>query len=75
MFSGRLVKKARIDKGLKAYYVAKKARISTWYLSVIENGKRSPSLKTLQAIAGAIGIEVTEFFLGSDIGDSHINKK
>jgi len=63
MFSGSLVKKARQDRGLKAYYVARKAKISSWYLSMIENNKRSPTLETLQAIAGAIGIEVTEFFL------------
>jgi transcriptional regulator with XRE-family HTH domain len=69
MFSGRLVKKARQDRSLKAYYVARKAHISTWYLSVIENGKRSPSLKTLQAIAGAIGTDVTEFFLTSNVSE------
>ncbi|HWQ73031.1 MAG TPA: helix-turn-helix transcriptional regulator [Desulfitobacteriaceae bacterium] len=62
MFSGKLVKKARQERCLKAYYVARKANISTWYLSVIENGRRSPSLKTLQAIAGAIGTDVTDFF-------------
>jgi transcriptional regulator with XRE-family HTH domain len=62
MFSGRLVQKARKEKGLKAMYVARKAGISLWYLSVIENGKRTPSLKTLQAIAEVLGTEVTEFF-------------
>lgn len=70
MFSGRLVKKAREDRGLKANYVAKKAKISPWYLSMIENGKRYPALETLQAIANAVGIEETEFFLAANVGDS-----
>lgn len=70
MFSGKLVKKAREDRGLKANYVAKKAHISPWYLSMIENGKRSPALETLEAIAGAVGINETEFFLAPNISDS-----
>jgi len=70
MFSGRLVKKAREDRGLKALYVAKKAKISPWYLSMIENGKRNPALETLQALADAIGIEVTEFFLAPSVSDT-----
>lgn len=71
MFSGKLVKKAREERGLKASYIAKKANISPGYLSMIENGKRNPALETLQAIAGAIGIDVTEFFLSPDVCSSH----
>ncbi|AHF07271.1 helix-turn-helix domain-containing protein [Desulfitobacterium metallireducens] len=70
MFSGSLVKKAREDRGLKAYYIARKAKISPWYLSMIENNKRSPALETLQAIADAVEIEVTEFFLAPNVSDS-----
>ncbi|MCL6559887.1 MAG: helix-turn-helix transcriptional regulator [Firmicutes bacterium] len=70
MFSGRLIKKAREDRGLKASYIAKKANISPWYLSMIENGKRNPSLETLQAIASAVGVDVTEFFLEAEVSDT-----
>ena len=70
MFSGKLIKKARADRGLKAHFVAKKAYISPWYLSMIENGKRTPTLETLQAIADAVGIDVTEFFLALEVSDS-----
>jgi len=69
VFSGKLIKKAREDRGLKASYVARKAKISPWYLSMIENGKRNPSLETLQAIAGAVGVEVTEFFLTTGVSE------
>lgn len=70
MYSGYLVKKARESRGLKAYYVAKKAKISPWYLSMIENGKRNPALETLHSIADAVGIDVSEFFSASDISDT-----
>jgi len=73
MFSGRLIRKARNDRGLKANYVAKKAGISLWYLSMIENGKRRPALNTLQNIAQAIGVEDVEFFLAHDVSDT-LNK-
>lgn len=69
MFSGKLIKKAREDRGLKALFVAKKSNISPWYLSMIENGKRSPALETLQSIADAVGTDVTEFFLASNVRD------
>ncbi|MGB7874853.1 MAG: cupin domain-containing protein [Anaerolineales bacterium] len=32
-------------------------------LSLIENGKTSPSVSTLQQLAGALGVPVTEFFV------------
>ncbi len=62
MYSGTLIKKARKARGLKAYYIARKANISSWHLSRIENDKRKPGLETLEAIARAIGVEVGEFF-------------
>lgn len=63
MFSGSQIRQARNERGLKANYVGRKAKISIWHLSMIENDKRKPSIDTLQAIANAIGVDVTEFFL------------
>lgn len=40
---GRRIKEIRDGRGIKANYVAEKAGISLWYLSMIENGKRTPS--------------------------------
>lgn len=59
---GRRIKEIRDNAGLKAKFVAKKAGISLWYLSMIENGKRKPSLDKLEAIADVLGVEVEEFF-------------
>jgi transcriptional regulator with XRE-family HTH domain len=42
--------------------LAKKADISTAYLSQIENGKRNPTVNTMKAIAAILGIDI-EFLL------------
>ena len=38
--------------------LAAEVGISAAYLSQIENGKRTPSMKTLQAIAGALAVDL-----------------
>jgi transcriptional regulator with XRE-family HTH domain len=42
--------------------VAKKARISVSFLSMIERGERSPSIETLGDIADALGVSLSELF-------------
>lgn len=53
---GRALKICRAALGLTQQDVAKKARITTSYLSLIEGGKRSPSLATLERISKAMGV-------------------
>lgn len=54
---GQKVKYERLKKSLKQYEVAKKAGISNTYLSDIEVGRTSPSLKTLDKIAKALEVD------------------
>jgi len=67
---GKRIKEIREASGIKANYVAKKAGISLWYLSMIENGKRVPSLEKLETIADVLGVEVAQFFLTNDISET-----
>ncbi len=53
---GRALKICRAALELTQQDVAKKAHITTSYLSLIEGGKRSPSLATLERISKAMGV-------------------
>ena len=55
---GEIIKRERLKKSLKQYELAEKASISNTYLSDIEVGRTSPSLKTLNNIAKALEIDV-----------------
>jgi transcriptional regulator with XRE-family HTH domain len=48
----------RERQGLSLREVARQAQISPEALSSIESGKRYPSLRTLEALAGALRIQV-----------------
>lgn len=51
------IKRYRISKHLTQEKLSEKAGISTDYISLIERGKRTPSLKRLYEIAEVLGIE------------------
>ncbi len=56
-----MLKERREAVGLTREQLAKKARVTTAYVSMIEAGKRkSPSLAVLQRLAKALGVPVTE---------------
>lgn len=58
---GEKIKCERLKKSLKQYELAKKAGISNTFLSDIEVGRTSPSLKTLDKIAKALEIDIKTF--------------
>ena len=43
-----------------------RAGIVPSFLSQIENGKRSPTITTLDALAGALDVPITDFFKTAD---------
>lgn len=57
---GEKIKCERLKKSLKQYELAKKANISNTYLSDIEVGRTTPSIKTLNKIAKALEIDYIE---------------
>jgi DNA-binding XRE family transcriptional regulator len=53
----------RAGAGLSIRALAGLSKLNVNTLSLIENGKTSPSVSTLQQLAGALGVPVTEFFV------------
>lgn len=59
---GNRLRELRRQQGLSLRALAEKSGLSANTLSLIENGKTSPSVATLQQIAIALSIPITAFF-------------
>jgi transcriptional regulator with XRE-family HTH domain len=59
---GRRLRQLRNEKGLSIRALAEKSRLNVNTLSMIENGKTSPSVATLQQLALALETPITAFF-------------
>ena len=58
---GEMLKERREGLGLTREQLAKKAKVTTAYVSMMEAGKRkNPSLDVLRKLAKALGVPVTE---------------
>ena len=67
---GRAMAMIRAAKGIGQEKLAERACISGGMVSLIENGKRTPSLETLTAIAAGLEVPlVLLVFLASDRAD------
>ena len=54
------IKKRRMLQGIKQKDLAKQANISAPYLSELEDGKKNPSIVTLQKLAAALKCTMDE---------------
>jgi len=59
---GRKLRELRSRKSLSLRALAERSRLNVNTLSLIENGKTSPSVSTLQQLARALEIPITAFF-------------
>ena len=57
------IKKYRLAKGLTQSELAEITGISVDYISLIENGKRTPSIKRLIILANSLDIELYKIFM------------
>jgi XRE family transcriptional regulator, master regulator for biofilm formation len=58
---GKMLKERREGLGLTREQLARKAKVTTAYVSMMEAGKRkNPSLAVLQRLAKALGVSLTE---------------
>ena len=55
----------RAQKKLSQHLVAKKARVSVSYVSMLERGERTPPLETLEVLAKALGVSPLHLFQDS----------
>lgn len=60
---GRALKLIRTVKGMKQSDLAIKMDFQKNYISMIENGRREPSLSFLQSAASALNVEIDMFFV------------
>ena len=68
---GARLRMLRAGAGLSIRALAEMSGLNVNTLSLIENGKTSPSVSTVQQLAGALGVPVTEFFV-TEVGDKKV---
>lgn len=61
---GARIKKIRAEQGISQEKLALKAEIDRTYLAGVEQGKRNPSIKSLEKIVVALDITFHDFFEG-----------
>ena len=59
---GLSIRQLRIQKGYTQEELAHRARMHVTYLSGIERGVRNPSLRSIRALATALGVQVGNLF-------------
>lgn len=63
---GHVIKVLRTASGLKQKDLAQRAGIKATYLSLVESGKKEPSLNVLRAIAKALNVPIRMLFWESE---------
>ena len=65
---GTTIREYRLQKGLSQGDIEKRTGLLRCYLSRVENGHTVPSLDTLQKIARALDLQLSQFFAEDIIG-------
>jgi len=65
---GTTIREYRLQKGLSQGDIEKRTGLLRCYLSRVENGHTVPSLDTLQKIAGALDLQLSQFFADELVG-------
>ncbi|MFP4495176.1 MAG: helix-turn-helix domain-containing protein [Halochromatium sp.] len=63
---GRNLKVWRVRQGITQTEIAARLKISQGYFSRLELGKKSPSLRTLERLAGELGLTVSDLTAAGD---------
>lgn len=70
---GKTIKFLRIAKGLKQSELSERLKVSTNYISLVENDKREPSLSFLKELAKSLDIPVGLLFLELDMSKKEVS--
>lgn len=71
---GRRLRAVRMSRGLSIRALAEQSNLNVNTLSLIENGRTSPSVSTLQAIAQSLQVPITTFFDGDTSNKKVVHK-
>ena len=66
---GETLKQIRVKKQLSQEEVALRANITTVYYGLVERNKKNPTVKILEKICYALGIEIADIFQNNEIKD------
>ncbi|MBS1888656.1 MAG: helix-turn-helix transcriptional regulator [Actinobacteria bacterium] len=69
------MRELRVGRRMTLKFVADRAGVSEGFLSQVERGRTAPSLKTLQSVAHALGLEVGDLFVDPDLELPHFTPK
>lgn len=72
---GEAIRQARAGRGLSQEAVALDADMEPSWLSHIESGRRNPSWGTVQRIAAALGVKVSELAIAAERIDAEQEAK
>ena len=57
---GENLRQIRKEKGMTQLELGKKLKLDVGYISYLENGKKNPTVMTIEKIAKALGVSVSE---------------
>ena len=75
MHLGNKLRRMRQARGLTAVELAKRARVTTGFISQLEHSQTVPSLLTLQRIAAVLGVSLTYFLLEENLQPQVVRKQ
>src|SRR5262245_31445237 len=75
MHLGKKLRRMRQARGLTAVELAKRARVTTGFISQLEHSQTVPSLHTLQRIAAVLGVSLTYFLLEENLQPQVVRKR
>jgi transcriptional regulator with XRE-family HTH domain len=67
---GQATRLIRTASGLRQNEIAKRLHVTANYISLVENGKREPSVSFLRELARVFNVPVSFFFLWEETGKS-----